>query len=266
MEYRGETTINQLQSERKRFQEFFLKLKEAQSNREKCKNSADLAQMTLSKTHGVHKCEELRTFCQETDTALTQANKTLDQLQSHREKLERALRQCEAAFAQAEIMKFIQSERYASTPINFANAMAGLPAITCRQSALRCAGFNNSSSHGLAYRQFLIVEKVFKYPATDVQEAVERMKEHLLKAKGREVEPLNALAENWYILRCAIEEVFQAERFPLEALPFRIIAEYQRRSESQSGLKTLRAASEVITTPAFVKERRRISTPGSRKA
>jgi hypothetical protein len=262
LESRGEINFDQPQTDRKRFHEILLKLKEAQSDREKCKESAELAQSVLGKTRDVRKCEELHLICQETEAALAQANKTLNQFQTRWMRMERALRQQEAAFAQAEILKFIKSERYASTPVNFANAMAGLPAITWRQSLLRCAHFQNGASHGLIYKRFLIVKEVFKHPAASVQEAVERMKTRLLQAKGQDVEPLNALAENWYFLRCAIETAFKVEHYPEDALPYRIFAEYQRRSECQNLLDTLQAEKEVITTSAFLKERRRIGTSG----
>jgi hypothetical protein len=141
LEYRGETTIKQLQSGRKRFQELLFNLREAQTNREKCKKSADLAQLALSTTQGAQKCEELHAICNETEIALVQANKALDQLQSRWTRMEGELRTREAAFAQAEIMKFIQSERYASTPVNFANAMAGFP--TSQQSRGRRSRHGN---------------------------------------------------------------------------------------------------------------------------
>jgi len=68
---------------------------------------------------------------------------------------------------------------------------------------------------------------------------------------------LNALAENWYFLRCSIETAFQGEGLRDEELPFRIFAEYQQRFGCQSELDILLAEKEVLTTRAYVKERLR---------
>jgi hypothetical protein len=125
----------------------------------------------------------------------------------------------------------------------------------------RCLSFQDGASNGITYRRFQVVSDVMKHPATNAEEAIERMKARLLQSKGQNVESLNALAENWYFLRRAIETAFQTERHPIEALPYRIFAEYQRRSERQNRLDTLQAKREVLTRPAFLKERRRIGTP-----
>jgi hypothetical protein len=196
------------------------------------------------------------------ETALAQAHKTLNQLQTRWGRLETALRQRGAAFAQSELLDFIRSDKYASTPLSFANAMAGLPMIHWRQSMDRCLSLEGGASSGLTYRLFLVVADVLKHPAASAEEAIELMKARLIQAKGQDVIPLNTLAENWHFLRNAIESVFKAEHQPKEALPYRIFAEYQRCSECHSSLDALLARREVITTPGFVKERRRIGTPG----
>jgi len=253
LECRRETNIPLLQAVRKRFQEVSSSLRVAQADWRKCRESVELAQSTLSMTLDAQKREELRFNCHETEAALAQANKTLNQFQTSWSQLERALRLREAEFAQDQILDFIKSGRYASTPVTFANAMAGLPVITWRQSSSRCARFKDGASRGLTYKQFLIVKEVFKYPTASAQEAVERMKAHLLHAKGKEVEILKALAENWYYLRRAIDTIIQTVHCPEEALPYRIFAEYQRRSECQNSLDILQAQREVITTPAYLR-------------
>jgi hypothetical protein len=83
------------------------------------------------------------------------------------------------------------------------------------------------------------------------------MKARLIEAKGRDVIPLNALAENWYFLRSAIETVFKNGHPSKEALPYRIFTEYQKRSESHSVSDSWLAKKEVLASPAYVKERHR---------
>lgn len=262
IEYPQETTFSQLQAVRKRFEEVSSNLRKAHSNWKKCKETAELAQSALSNTRDPQKSEELLPIRQGAEAELAQAHKTLNQLQTRWGRQETALRQRGAAFAQSELIAFIRSDRYASTPLDFANAMAGLPHIHWRQSMDRCLSFQDGASNGLIYRRFQIIANVLRHPAAYAEEAIQRMNARLVEARGQDVIPLNALAEGWYFLRCAIESVFNDEHQPKEALPYRIFAEYQRRSECQSPLDNLQAKKEVITTPAFVKERRRISTPG----
>ena len=100
-----------------------------------------------------------------------------------------------------------------------------------------------------AHHAYRIRKDVLKQPVASAEEAVERMRVHLIQAKGRDVMPMNALAENWYFLRNAIESVYKGEYKPEEALPYRIFAEYQRRSECQVASDALLARREVITEP-----------------
>jgi hypothetical protein len=163
----------------------------------------------------------------------------------------------EAAFAQSELLDFILSDRYASTPLNFANAMAGLPAIHWRQSMGRCRGFHGS--HGFTYKRFQIIAEVTRHRIASAGDAVNWMRGRLIQAKGSEVVALNALAVNWHFLRLAIERIFDLYPTANEALPYRIFAEFQRLFHCQSQLEVLQAEKEIITTPAYVKERRRIN-------
>lgn len=259
--YRRETTFPQLEAARKRLQRLSTKVRDAQANWTKRKDSAGLGQSAFGSTFDPQKREELLPICQETEEALAQAKKTFDQLQHRWIQLERALRRREASFGQSELLDFIQSDRYTSSPLSFANAMAGLPALHWRQSMDRCLSFQDGASHGLTYRWFQVVADVMKHPAANPKEAIERIRARLLQAKGLDVKPLNALAENWHFLRCAIEAAFQGERQPEGALPYRIFAEYQRRFGCQSQMDILLAAREAITTAAYLKERSNQTQP-----
>jgi hypothetical protein len=256
LEYRRETTFPQLQAARERLLKVSGKLREAQRNWEKLKDSAEHAQLVLTMACDAQKREALRPIYEGMGIALAQAYTKFNQLQGRLMRLHNAIRRREASFAQSQLLDFIRSDRYASTPLSFANAMAGLPTIHWRQSMTRCASFKDGVPHGLTYSQFLHVNEVFKRTAAGPEEAVDRMKTHLYQAKGQDVIVLNALAENWHFLRCAIETVFQGERPPQEVLPYRIFAEYKLRFGCQSALDILLAEKEIITTPAYVKERR----------
>ncbi len=253
--YRRETTFPKLQAVRKRLQKELGRLREAQRNWGKHRDSAELVKSALAMVHGAQKRKALRPICEKAEMTLAQAYTKLSQLQGLLTRLQKEIRSREASFAQSELLDFIRSDRYSSTPVHFANAMAGLPYIHWRQSMARCVRIKGTASEGLTYLQFLFVAKALKRPPACPEEAVDRMKTHLYQAKGKNVIVLNALAENWYFLWRAIEQVFQASRQPQEELPYRIFAEYQRRIASQAPLDRLLAEKEIITTPAYAKER-----------
>jgi hypothetical protein len=262
LDYPRETTFTELEAARERLEDCSLKLREAHFECEKLGVSAEYAKSAVRVTSGAQKLEELRPICEERENALKEVETTLNQLQTRWNRLDSGVRQRGAAFAQSELMNFIRSDRHASTPLKFANAMAGLPTIHWRQSMLRCQSFQDGASHGLTYRQFQIVAETLKHSPINAEEAVQRMKARLLRANGQDVKRCNALAENWHFLRCAIEIVFCNSWPPEAQLPYRIFAEYQRRYSTQGPLDILSAEKEIITTPAYVKERLRISSPG----
>jgi len=266
LEYLRETTFHRLQATRTQFEEVSGKLREAHLNWTKYKETVRLAQLALRDASDEQTREKLRPFCQETEATLAQANRTLNQLQTRQNLLESALRQREASFAQSQLLDFIRSDRYSSTPMSFANAMAGLPLIHWRQSMDRCQKLKDGATNGVVYRRFQIVADVLMRSAANAEEAIEGMNARLIQAKGRDVATLNELAENWYFLRRAIESVFQAERPPKEALPYRVFAEYQRLMGCQSPLDVLLKEKKIIETPAYVKDRKRASTLGQRKS
>jgi hypothetical protein len=259
LEYHREATFSQLQAARKRFQNASGKLSEAQANLEQCQERSERAQSAQRAIGNAPKSDELRLFCREAESSLALATNAVLQLQADRTRIEETVRQRAAWFAQSELLEFIRSDRYRSTPLRFANAMAGLPAIRWRQSMDRCRGLKDGASHGVTYARFLIVEATLKHPAANAEEAIERLETRLLQASDHDVFACNALAENWYFLRRAIESVLKSKHQPDEAIPYRIFAEYQRRFRVRSALDILLAEREVITTPAYLKERQRIS-------
>jgi hypothetical protein len=278
-EYRQETTFPQFQATRSRLQKVNGELRKMHPELEKCRRFAEVAQKAPFKTGEGREDEELHRICQETREALRMASNALSQLQNSQTRLEIKVREREASFAQSELLDFIRSDRYALSPLTFANAMAGIPAIHWRQSMARCLQVDKDQadgkpkswprgrvSTGLTYSQFLTVEKVLNQPAANAEQAVERMKTRLVQANGQDVATLNGLAENWYFLRCAIESVFHASQEHEGVFPYRVFAEYQKRFRCQELLESLRAEREIITTRVYLKERRRVGNPGQRKA
>jgi hypothetical protein len=107
----------------------------------------------------------------------------------------KGLRDCEAAFAQSQLLDFIRSDRYTSTPLAFANIMAGLPIVHWRQSMTCCLCFQDGAREGITYYRFLTVAEVMKRSPANGQKAVERMKTRLAEAKGQDEKILKELKD-----------------------------------------------------------------------
>ena len=89
--------------------------------------------------------------------ALAEAEQRRLQLEQKQRTLEARIAEEEAGFAQQELMRFILEGRYELTPLNLANAMAGLPYMAWRQSFKRCMAWECSFANSVMYREFKII-------------------------------------------------------------------------------------------------------------
>ena len=236
-------------------------LRDVQLHRECCTEKNERIRAALKSCQDGPVPAEMASIATDAEVALAAANEELKTAQTKWLEADSKVREAESSLAQFEVLDFIQSQRYELTPLHFASALAGLPHIRWRQSITRCQGFQDTAAHGLAYRSFQILAEVFTTPCTDAQEAVERMKTRLMKATGQDVKPLHPLAENWYFLKAAIEQVSTIHPKPVGALPYRILAEYKRRSENPSPTDRIFAPDQRISTQAFVKEQAQAGEP-----
>jgi hypothetical protein len=76
--------------------------------------------------------------------------------------IEKEIKEIEAHFAQTELLRFVLSERYVFTPLNFANAAAGLPHLGWRRSFLRCARMECSGKASINYLIFEAVKIILE--------------------------------------------------------------------------------------------------------
>jgi hypothetical protein len=136
----------------------------------------------------------------------------------------------ESYISQSELLEFILSKRHKLTPLSISNAIAGLPFITCRQSTARCTKI--PGAQGLRYSMFQELTRAFASSPHAATEAVEQVKDYLLRIKGNE-NAVRKLRNEWYYLRTAIEDVYSA-KLPRGSLPYRVLAEYCRRSSTPS--------------------------------
>lgn len=147
----------------------------------------------------------------------------------------------EAYYCKAELLKFINSGDYTMGPRQLANALAGLPYLTCRRSAERCSRLRSSVGMAFNYELFRFIQLRWnrRMSRGDVP-LVSWFKQEILKLpktirgekpKDKQKNALRLrLATDWFFLRRAIEDVqalkndrvpqvyFIAQRFIQESL------------------------------------------------
>jgi hypothetical protein len=67
-----------------------------------------------------------------------------------------------ASYSKAELLKFLNDERYECNPHNLASAVAGLPHLGCRQSYERCQRNLLGSAPHIHFRTFKLIERACK--------------------------------------------------------------------------------------------------------
>lgn len=150
------------------------------------------------------------------------------------EELESELKEREAYFAQAEILRFIQSNRRKFTPVNIACAMAGLPILTARVSREKCAAHCIEPLPGHAFAMFQIMRRgVERYPRNP-EFWLESMKAVLLTGPESKTSHASELRDNWYFLERAIRIAAQERDSPPQSVPYRVFSEYTKASKRQS--------------------------------
>jgi hypothetical protein len=155
--------------------------------------------------------------------------------------LEVQLRGLESGLARQEILRFCKSGRYELTPLNLANAVAGLPYMGWRQSMRRTSNQPSMVANGLDYNVF----KAIRFIVTNAN----KQSENNLVAEYRHSIPLLPsryrgprveLADKWFFVERAIRRAFRSSPHP-KALPFEITKHYFKQFRSQSHVELILA-------------------------
>ena len=177
--------------------------------------------------------DQLQHLCEKRKRQHADASERVGELRSRLEASEQRVRRQEAYIAQSELLDFIGSKRYTLLPLSFANAMAGLPFISWRQSATRCGRTKAAQHFPLQYEMFQEVARTLARPPKTVEKAMEQAEKYLLTNKRQNQLSIQRLREEWYFFRVAIKKEY-ANKTERSALPFRVFAEYQRRTSTRS--------------------------------
>jgi hypothetical protein len=148
--------------------------------------------------------------------------------------LRERLIQLEASFARQELFNFLKSERYTLTPLNLANAVAGLPHMGWRRSVTRGKKAASKIANGTMFQIF----KAMRYLVTNANrksenELVASIHDGILSLPSRYQLPKAELAKNWFSLRRAIRQAYRNDPLP-KALICDIAKRYFKLIHSQT--------------------------------
>lgn len=137
-------------------------------------------------------------------TELSRREKNLVEYAKKIEGIEKEIKEIEAHFAQAELLRFVLSERYVFAPINFANAAAGLPHMGWRRSFLLCSRKECSVEPSINYLIFDAVKIILEGASpTRGEEAASEIRRQI--SKGDRFKSVREyLGEDWPALEQAV--------------------------------------------------------------
>ena len=179
------------------------------------------------------------------EAALHSAQRDIANASELETNLRAELRDKEAAFAQAELLDYIEKGQYARNPLGLANAMAGLPDLGWSQSYSRCSKLNCSGWPNLWFSEFEIIQDIWKkrepFREPSIVELFRREVQKLPRKTLVYYEPeakkiwmpnqvRSRLADNFRLLRLAIEETLQLRMHP-GRIQFAITSSFEKNIE-----------------------------------
>lgn len=165
-------------------------------------------------------------------------------LQDQQKALENLVKDGEAHFARAELVRFCRSKRYRLSSLNIANALAGLPLIGWRQSAKRCKKWKSVGEKGVSFQVFEIIRRIVA-SNTRRPGLVRDAELWLRNRRTSESAGMADLHKNWYYLRRSIQTELDRGT-SRRNLPSAISIEYWRRKSSPSTVDLAFAEDEII--------------------
>jgi hypothetical protein len=221
-------------------------VRSADDAREKCRQSLETAQRALSAQLSEGERAVVEDQISRRSQRLAEAEVERVALSNRQQEVQELLLDGEACFARTEFVRFCKSNRYRLTPLNIANALAGLPYIGWRQSAKRCKKHAAPGVDGRSMQVFKTIQRILR-SCTRRSDLVGQAERWLRAQKGTKSLGVSDLREKWYYLRWSIKTVLEASpRVPTRELPFAIAREYGRRIGRPSNVDLLFEEEERI--------------------
>lgn len=240
---------------------------------ELCKNRIASNKLRYELQEMQRKHPELQRACLEAQDALKQADeinkKTIEAeftrrselLKEHDETLIMKQRECISLEAKvrdqetywycSELLDFLRGGRRALTPLNLANALAGLPYMRWRQSETRCSRMPADSYAQHPYAVFQLIERLFRRIGGKRGESLtDEFRAELLKLPKSERYPRDSICEQWRDFRLAIEEVSKS-RHQSGFIPYAITSAFLKNvSRQKTSVDNVLDVQERLTLKA----------------
>jgi hypothetical protein len=200
----------------------------------RCRERLDKANSALQQAVGTDKESEIRSVVERRKNEHTLAQAKYEGLLRTVRELQIEYQDAQAYIAQAELLRFVHSNRYSFTPLRLANSMAGLPEMGWRQSAKRCGRHKLKRGDTTVYWLFKLIRSAVDngLRGSDLKSSIKlKLDGHSHNSDYR----LQEVKKNWYHLRRAFDKVSQQIHHP-GAVPYRIVAEYQRNLQYRTAL------------------------------
>jgi hypothetical protein len=153
--------------------------------------------------------------------------------------MQEALLDAEAYFARAEVVDFCQSDRYKLTPVNIANAIAGLPYMGWRQSVKRTQPHKPKVANQATMQIFHTIRRIVQScpRKSELVQHAKQWLEHPVYVSQKSY-GVTELRRDWYYLRSSIKTVLEAGTRTRE-LHYAIAREYEDRKVKASNVDRL---------------------------
>jgi hypothetical protein len=161
-----QTTSNELRALRKRAAELQGRHRRDYARRQSAQQEFDRASDACASDSDLVRQGQLRAIVSDLGHKSQEAASLEQTARIELELLRTQLKECEAYFAQTEILGFLESNRRQFTPKNVACAIAGLPHVTARVSCEQCAKYGIKPSHGMAFEMFQTIDGMVPDPST----------------------------------------------------------------------------------------------------
>jgi len=235
-----------LATTRRRLGELNVAVQSASDERDRCHQSLEKAERALSDDLSASDKAAVQDQISRRRQRLSQAEAKYDALSKQQKDKQDLLLDGEATFARDEFVRFCRSNRYRLTPLNIANALAGLPYIGWRQSANRCKKRPAPGPDGRSMQVFKTIDRIVR-SCVRRSDLVGHAERWLRAQKAKNSLGVSELQEKWYYLRWCIKTVLEANpRVSTRELPFAITREYWKRIGRPSNVDLLFEEEERI--------------------
>jgi hypothetical protein len=237
-------TANVLNERRRRRDELHAAYLEAEKSRNECRRALETAQRALSPDLTDSDKASVEEQIAKRTERLVKAEADLTTAQTRDLEMQGLIEQGEAYFARAEFARFCKSKRYRLTPLNVANALAGLPYIGWRQSMQRCQRQVCPGVNGGAMQEFNAIRQVVQTRSRKSQ-LVKHAEQWLVSNGKTKSHTVAELRKNWYYLQKAIKAALEA-RTRRRDLPYVITKDYRDRQARATNVDRLFAEEEAL--------------------